>query len=160
MAKKAAAPKKSSPTLGEVVMVYTKSSSHWYALIEPQITEIEETKFITGIQVTGKQGHRMERKRTLIPLDHVASIIEFQSEDDLWSEPQAKLIRPPEDELSQSALLTSHEQPKPTQGGGHQGGGRHNNNRRDRHPRNNHKPGEGRFNDRDRGGFNRGRGGY
>ena len=121
---------KSESKLGEAVIVYTKSSSHWSALIEPKITEIEGLKFIDGIQVTGKTGHRMERKRTLIPFDHVASIIEFASEDDLWSEPQAKHIRAPEEE-SQTVLLTSHEQkqPEPSRPNSNN---RHHNNRRDR----------------------------
>ena len=91
------------------MVVYNKSSSHWVALVNPEVVEIEGIKFIQGKQVTGKEGHRMEGRRTLIPLEHVASMVEFATEDDLWSEPQPKHIRPP-DEMRQSAMLTSHEQ--------------------------------------------------
>lgn len=149
MAKKSATVKKSetksAAKIGEVVMVYTKSSSHWYALVEPKVSDIEGIKFIEGIQVTGKQGHRMERKRTMVPFENVASIIQFETEEDLWSEPQAKLIRPTE-EAPQSALLTSHEQGQPKQNNNNNNRpGRHN--RHDRHNRKNHNSG-GRFNER------------
>ena len=122
--------KKTKPTLGEVVMVYTKTSSHWYALTQAAIVEIEDIKFVCGTQVTGKTGHRMEGKKTLIPLEHVGSIVEFASEDELWSEPQQRFVRPVE-ETRQSVLLTSHEQqahegqpnsgPNKPQHHGHQG---------------------------------------
>lgn len=148
MAKKAAANKKTETSIGEVVMVYTKSSSHWYALVEPKVSEIEGIKFIEGIQVTGKQGHRMERKKTLVPFENVASIIQFETEEDLWSEPQAKLIRQAE-EGPQSPLLTSHEQGQPQQNNNRQG----RRNRHDRHNRKNHNGGA-RFNERSD--FNRG----
>ena len=138
-AKKTTSAKKEKATLGEVIMVYVKSSSHWYALVQPEIVSIEDISFIRGKQVTGKEGHRMEGRRTLIPLEHVSALVEFASEDDLWSEPQSKYIRPPEEER-QGPVLTSHEQlqgPQPGQGGGgrnrrrrghfhkkrHQGGG-------------------------------------
>jgi hypothetical protein len=108
-AKKTIAAKKKKPALGEVVIVYSKSSSHWCGLSQPEIVAIEGIKFIQGTQITGKTGHRMEGKRTLIPLDHVASLVEFASEDDLWSEPQPKHMPAPE-EARQSVVLTSHEQ--------------------------------------------------
>ena len=52
----------------------------------------------------------MEGKITLVPLENVASIIEFETEEDLWSEPQPKNLPLPIDESRQSAVLTSHEQ--------------------------------------------------
>ncbi len=113
MAKKTETSKKakSTVTLGEALMVFTKSSSHWLALLQPEIVSIEDIKFLQGIQVTGKEGHRMERKRTLVPFDLVTMLIEFPSEDELWSEPQPRHIRPP-DETNQNVTLTSHEQPQ------------------------------------------------
>ena len=74
----------------QLVALYTKSSSHCYALVQAEIVEIEGIKFLRGTQVTGKVGHRMEGKRTLIPFEHIGSIVEFASEDDLWSEPQPR----------------------------------------------------------------------
>jgi hypothetical protein len=111
MAVKKTQKKQPEATLGQVVMVYTKGSSHWWALVEPKVVEIEQTKFIEGTQVTGKEGHRMERKRTLIPFDHVASIIEFAAEEDLWSAPQRQPKNVPTFEEPKNPLLTSHEQP-------------------------------------------------
>jgi hypothetical protein len=108
MAKKSTAPTKKGPAFAEVVMVYTKGSSHWYALVHPEIVTIEGLKFLAGAQVTGKDRHRMEGKRTLVPFEHVASIVEFQTEEDLWSEPQPRHIPAPP--VPQSPLLTSHEQ--------------------------------------------------
>jgi hypothetical protein len=124
-----------SAKLAEVVMVYMKASSHWYALVGPEIVTVEGVKFIAGKQVTGKEGHRMEGRRTLIPFEHVASLIEFAAEDELWSEPQPKHLPPPQDLSQQSVPLTSHEQPnnhnRPPQGGqgGHHRGRRHRKNR-------------------------------
>lgn len=118
-------------------MVYTKSGHHGCALIDCELVTIEGITFIRGTQVTGKEWHRMERKRTLIQFEHVASIVEFQYEDDLWKEPQPKHIRLPEEER-QYTPLTSHqqtEQPKPQgqgrpfQRGGHRGGHRNNRHR-------------------------------
>ena len=123
-----------APTFGEAVMVYTKSSSHYCALLQPKVVTIEGLKFIQGTQVTGKIGHRMEGKTTLIPFEHVASIIQFASEDALWSEPQAKLIRPVED-AEPSTILTSHE--NPGNGNGHPQRNRHHNNRHGGGHRNN-----------------------
>ena len=77
-----------TPALGTVIMLYTKQSTHWFGIIEPEIVSISDTKFVRGKQVTGKEGHRMEGKMTLVPLENVASIIEFESEEDLWNEPQ------------------------------------------------------------------------
>ncbi len=145
MAKKSAPakPKKEAATLAPVVMIYTKSSNHGYALIEAELIAIEGITCVRGIQVTGKEWHRMERKRTLVPFEHVASIVEFQFEEDLWKEPQPKHIRLP-DEERQYTPLTSHTQPDQKPQGQHQGrpfrhgGGRnrHNNNNRGRHQHN------------------------
>ena len=154
MVKKATPTPKETPgtSLGEVAMVYTRSSSHWYGLQKPMIVEIEGTRFLEGTQVTGKVGHRMEGKRTLIPLEHVASIVEFATEEDLWSEPQPRHIRPPEEGV-ENTLLTSHEQPAHPHDRGPRGGphGRH------RHPRGGHKGGRD-SNYQDRRGFDRGGG--
>ncbi len=119
-------PKQTKATLGQVVMVFTKGSSNWCALVEPKIVDFEGLKFIEGIQVTGKEGHRMERKRTLMPFDQVASIVEFENEDALWSVPQPKHV--PSFEENKNPLLTSHEQPQPHHGERH--GNRHGRNRR------------------------------
>jgi len=97
-------------TLGSIVMIYTKSSSHWYGMINPEIITIADTKFIRGKQITGKDCHKMEGKITLVPLEHVASIIEFELEEDLWNESQPKNLPLPVDESRKSAVLTSHEQ--------------------------------------------------
>lgn len=150
MTKKVATAKKSSASLASVVMVYTKSSNHGCALIEAELVTIEGLTFIRGTQVTGKEWHRMERKRTLIPFEHVASIVEFEFEDDLWREPQPKHIRLPEEE-NQYTPLTSHAQPeaqgqtgnrpnndRPFHRGGHK---HHRHNNRNRHQRGNN----GRF---------------
>lgn len=102
-----------TPTLGTVIMLYTKQSTHWFGITEPEIVSISDTKFVRGKQVTGKEGHRMEGKMTLVPLENVASIIEFESEEDLWNEPQPKNLPLPIDESRQSAVLTSHEQLAP-----------------------------------------------
>ena len=149
MVKKAAAKETPAATLGAVVMIYTKSSSHWTALLSPSIIEIEGYRFIEGTQVTGKVGHKMEGKRTLIPLEHVASITEFAAEEDLWSEPQPRHIRATE-ETAETALLTSHEQPHHKQPSRHHRGGPHRRHRHQRGPRG-HDSG---FQDR-RGGFDR-----
>ncbi len=147
MATKKAAPKKKSETkaeitLGRAILVQTKTSSHSIGLGEPKIVVIEEIKFLEGTQVTGKDGHRLEGKRTLIPCDHVASIVEFPSEEDLWSEPQSKMIRPLEIE-DRGPVLTLHEQGghehRHGHPGGHSGGhsgGRHHHGRRNRGNRN------------------------
>lgn len=105
-----AAPEEGEVKLGSVIMLYTKSSSHWYGMTEPEIVTIADTKFVRGKQITGKEGHRMEGKVTLVPLDHVASIIEFALEEDLWNESQPRNLPFPIDESRQSAVLTSHEQ--------------------------------------------------
>ena len=112
MAKKVSTVKKAKPTLGAAVMVFSKSSTHACALVGPEFVTIEGLKFIQGIQSTGKEGHRMEKKRTLIPFDHVASIVEFATEEDLWSEPQPRHLRLAE-EQAPTAPLTSHEQGRP-----------------------------------------------
>lgn len=146
MVKKAALKEATGTSLGEVVMVYTRSSSHWYGFLKPVIIEIAGVRFLQGTQVTGKEGHKMEGKRTLIPLEHVASIIEFAAEEDLWSEPQPRHIRAPEEDQD-NTLLTSHEQPHPR----HQHHrGPH---RRHRHQRGGHKGREAGF--QDRRGFDR-----
>lgn len=168
-AKTAATKKKADYTLAEVVMVYMKASSHWYALVGPEIITVDGVKFIAGKQVTGKEGHRMEGRRTLVPFEHVASIIEFAAEDELWAEPQPKHLPAPVDTAQQSVPLTSHEQggiggnrpPQngPGQGqGGHHRGRRHRGKNRDgRGPSDNS---DARFQsqydfNRDRGGFSR-----
>lgn len=118
---------KTPVTLGNVVMIYTKSSSHGLALVEPKIVSIEGIQFVEGKQVTGRTGHRMEGKRTLVPFEHIASLVEFGAEEELWSESQPKHLRIPVDEKP-SAPLTSHEQPDPESRGG--GSSRHRNDRR------------------------------
>jgi hypothetical protein len=132
-------------TLGDVVMVYTKGSSHWCALVQPQVVDIEGVKFLRGKQVTGKEGHRMEGKRTLIPFELVASIVEFLSEDDLWSAPQPKHL--PDADGPKVPLLTSHEQGHPE--GGHQGNNRnrHRRGRNNNHSHNNNRDNNKRGND-------------
>ena len=146
--KKVASKKKNMEiTLGKAVLVQTKSSSHSIGLGDPKIVVIEEMKFLEGTQVTGKVGHRLEGKRTLIPCDHIASIVEFPSEEDLWSEPQSKMIRPHEME-DRGPVLTLHEQGGHGHPGGHQGGhqggqhhhGRHNRRNRNRGNRGNRGP--------------------
>jgi len=127
---------KAKPVLGEVVMVFTKSSSHWCGLVEPKVITIEGIKFIEGTQVTGKLGHRMERKRTMIPLEHVASIVEFATEEDLWSEPQPKHLGPPEEERQYTPLTAHNHAPQRPQ---HGGGRPHRRDRRHRHPRNDNR---------------------
>ncbi|MBX7143865.1 MAG: hypothetical protein K1X79_05390 [Oligoflexia bacterium] len=163
MSKKVSAVKKAPITLASVVMVFTKSSHHGLALIEAELVTIEGLTFLRGIQVTGKEWHRMERKRTLIPFDHVASIVEFEYEDDLWREPQPKHIRLP-DEENQYTPLTSHTQPDAQGQGAHIGGRnsggdgsfhrggrkRHRHNNRNRH----HGGNQGRF--PSSGGFSQG----
>lgn len=128
------------PSLGEAVIVHTKSSTHWMALVQPKVVTIEEIKFLEGVQVTGKIGHKMERKRTLVPLDHVASIVQFASEDELWSEPQPRNIRPLEEDKAVSPPLTSHEQNNQER---HPPNNRNNN----RHQRNNRNGGTRKGND-------------
>jgi hypothetical protein len=136
MAKAPAPKKKTTPSLSEAVIVYLKSSSHWYALVKPEIIIFEGITFVAGKQVTGKTGHRMEGKRTLIPFEHVASMIEFASEEELWSEPQPKHLPAPPDPSIQSVPLTSHEQTAEYQGPHrprHGGGPRHRGGRPQRH---------------------------
>lgn len=120
-------------------MVQTKSSPHWCGLVQPEIVTIEGISFVQGKQATGKEGHRMEGKRTLIPLEHVAALVEFASEEEFWIEPQPKHIRPP-DEARQNPVLTSHEQltqQQHKQGGNgrHQRRGRFRGNRQHNDPR-------------------------
>lgn len=138
--KKVAAKKKPEITLGKAVLVQTKSSSHSIGLGDPKIVVIEDMKFLEGTQVTGKIGHRLEGKRTLIPCDHVASLVEFPSEEDIWSEPQSKMIRPLEIE-DRGPVLTLHEQGGHEQGGQghrhrHSGGGPNHHGRHHRRNRN------------------------
>ena len=134
--KKTSSTKSTEATLGGALLVLTKSSSHPIGLVDPKIVTIEEIKFIEGTQSTGKVGHRLEGKRTLIPCEHIASLVEFASEEDLWSEPQSKMIRPLEQLQDRGPVLTLHEQ-----GGhdhrtpGHQGG-QHHHGRRHRRNRN------------------------
>lgn len=132
---KSAEAKAAVPSLGAVVMLYTKSSSHGIALLAPKIIAIEGQKFLEGTQVTGKAGHRMERKRTLVPFDHVASLVEFSAEEDLWSEPQPKHLRLP-DETKPPVALTSHEQPNSNARPPHRS------NHRDRHGRHRGRSGQ------------------
>ncbi len=148
----AAVVKSPSKGFGNVVMVYSKSSSHACALLNPEISTIEGLKFLSGTQCTGKEGHRMEKKRTHIPLDHVASIVEFLTEEDLWSEPQPRHLRIAEELPASNIPLTSHEQ-----GRGHDRQG-HRPHRRDRHNRHEGRH-EGRHDGRQgdrQGGKNRG----
>jgi hypothetical protein len=124
MARKAAAKEvqTNESSLGDVVILYMKSSSHPYSLVNPRIVSVGEMKFVEGTQVTGRPGHRMEQKRTMVPFDNVASIIAFETEDDLWSEPQAKIVRPIE-AGPVSPPLTSHEGPAERHRGGNPAGG-------------------------------------
>ena len=101
--------KAATPSFSEAVMLYTKSSTHCFFFFFSEIVTISDVMFLKGRQVTGKEGHRMEGRVTYIPFDNVASIVEFDSEDDLWSEPQPRNLPLPIEE-SQSAMLTSHEQ--------------------------------------------------
>ena len=142
MAKKIPTVKKLKPSLGVAVMVFSKSSSHSCALVNPEFVTIEGVKFIQGLQSTGKEGHRMEKKRTLIPFDHVASLVEFASEDDLWSEPQPRHLRLAE-EQAPPAPLTSHEQGRPKE---HYK--QHRPHRRDRHDRQGQGNRDARFQER------------
>ena len=127
---KKASKKKAETTLGDVVMVYTKGSTHWWALVEPKIVELEGMSFVEGSQVTGKKGHRMEGKRTLIPFDHVASIVAFASEEEIWSAPQPKNL--PVFEEQKPTVLTHHEQTKKEPRDGDRGARRPRNNSRRR----------------------------
>jgi hypothetical protein len=126
MARKAAAKEveTNESSLGNVVILYMKSSSHPYSLVNPRIVSVGEMKFVEGTQVTGRPGHRMEQKRTMVPFDNVASIIAFETEDDLWSEPQAKVVRTADPAVPNSPPLTSHEGPgERHRGGGYRGAG-------------------------------------
>lgn len=100
----------SDVTLGKAVQIYVKSSSHAISLVDPKLVKVGELSFIEGTQVTGKVGHRFEGKRTLVACDNVASLIEFASEDDIWSEPQSKLLRHTRNDEDTSPVLTLHEQ--------------------------------------------------
>jgi|GEM_PF-5627251 len=136
--KKTTTKKKPEITLGKAILVQTKGSSHSVGLGDPKIVVIEEIKFLEGTQVTGKVGHRLEGKRTLIPCDYIASVVEFASEEDLWSEPQSKMIRPHEME-DRGPVLTLHEQGNHEHRHGRQGGhpgGQHHHGRRHRRNRN------------------------
>lgn len=97
-------------TLGRAVQIYVKSSSHAVSLTEPKLVKLGNLMFIEGTQVTGKVGHRFEGKRTLVACDNISSLIEFASEDDIWSEPQSKLLRNTRNEEDNSPVLTLHEQ--------------------------------------------------
>jgi hypothetical protein len=113
-------------TLGKAVQIYLKSSSHSISLADPKVVALGAASFVEGTQVTGKVGHRLEGKRTLVACDNIASMVEFASEDDIWSEPQSKLLRHTRVEEDPSPVLTLHEQgqsvqPRP---GGHFGGDR------------------------------------
>ncbi len=82
--------------------------------------------FIEGTQVTGNPTHRFERKRTLMPFENVGTIVEFQTEEDVFSRPQPRNLPPLEDD--KSPVLTHHEQggkdyPPRGGGGGHRRGG-------------------------------------
>jgi hypothetical protein len=113
-ATKQAQPTEPAVNLGRAVQIYLKTSTHPTSLTEPKITKLGELTFIEGTQVTGKIGHRLEGKKTLIACDHIASIIEFASEDDIWSEPQSKLLRHALNEEDKTPVLTLHEQNQPT----------------------------------------------
>lgn len=138
------------PALGKALLIYTKSSSHSVGLVDPKVITLGDRTFVEGTQTTGKPGHRLEGKKTFIALDNVASFIEFASEEDIWSEPQSKMIRAIVDSEDNNPVLTLHEQgqsltPRHShQGGGHNGhfGGHQHRGRRHRHNRNrgNHGP--------------------
>ena len=96
--------------LGKAVQLYLKSSSHAVSLSDPKLVKVGDLTFIEGTQVTGKVGHRFEGKRTLVACDNISSLIEFASEDDIWSEPQSKLLRHARNEEDSSPVLTLHEQ--------------------------------------------------
>lgn len=145
--------KEAAPTLGEAVVIFTKSSSHWQAIIQPEIITIDEIRFIKGTQVTGKPGHRFEGKKTLIPMDHVASIIQFASEEEIWAEPQVKLIRQQTEEGQTNPTLTSHESPDERPGGNRH---RRHRDRKHRGPqKNNDARLQDRYDSRRDSGFNR-----
>jgi hypothetical protein len=120
-------------TLGKAVIVYPRGSQHWIALSAPSILEVHGARFIQGIQITGNPGHRFEQKKTLVPMENVGTIVQFEEEEDIWSKPQPKHIAPVGDE-PQSTPLTSHERGKPNFDKGlRHNGGRGN---RNRHPHN------------------------
>ena len=133
------------PSLAKALLIYTKSSSHAVGLVDPKVVTFGDRSFIEGTQSTGKPGHRLEGKKTFIALDNIASFIEFASEEDIWSEPQSKMIRSLVDaEENNAPVLTMHEQGQsagprhPHQGGGHNShfGGHQHRGRRHRHNRN------------------------
>jgi hypothetical protein len=143
---KVAASTEPEVSLGKAVQMYVKSSSHPIALSEPTMVRLGGLAFIEGTQVTGKVGHRLEGKKTLVACDNIASLIEFASEDDIWSEPQSKLLRNTRPEEEASPVLTMHEQGQsvPPRHGLHFNGDRQ---RFDRQPRD----GQGRGDHRHRG---------
>ncbi|MFO0416730.1 MAG: hypothetical protein ACK5Y6_05520 [Pseudomonadota bacterium] len=97
-------------TLDRAIQITLKSSTYPVALTEPKLVKLGELTFIEGTQVTGKVGHRLEGKRTLIATDNIATLICYASEDDIWSEPQSKLIRHAINEEDKNPVLTLHEQ--------------------------------------------------
>jgi len=138
-------------TLGKAVQIYLKSSSHSISLADPKVVTLGAISFVEGTQVTGKEGHRLEGKRTLVACDNIASMVEFASEDDIWSEPQSKLLRHTRVEEDASPVLTLHEQGQsvPPRHGGHFGGDR---------PRFEHQHRDGQHRDRQHHGKHRHRG--
>jgi hypothetical protein len=132
---------KSDVTLGKAVQIYLKSASHAISLADPKVVRLGAISFIEGTQVTGKVGHRLEGKRTLVACDNIASLVEFASEDDIWSEPQSKLLRHARNEEDASPVLTLHEQGQsvPPRHDGRFGGDR---------PRFDHQHREGQHRDR------------
>lgn len=129
-----ATPAVSTPTLGKIVLVHTKSSSYWFALLEPKIVSIEEMRFLEGIQVTGKETHRMEKKRTLIPFDHVASIVEFENEENLWKQSAGKQVQVNDENIEDESSFPAEQ---PHQRNNHRK--RHRHHRRENHgPRSNY----------------------